>query len=365
MPPDMALSVGVVGAGIAGLGAAIALRRAGHDVEVFERSSFKNEVGAAITMTSNATRCLNRWGFDYEKARAVECAQIRMPMATDLQMIFQDSFETAEEDYGARMWFFHRVDLHSELRAMAENPDSAKGKLVEIRLGTEVADMDPEDGVLHMADGTRIQKDLLILADGQHSPFLEKITGQTLPMVKTGRSSFRALIPFDKLMADPVTRAQFHNESPGFHVAFMPPHDGKGPVFAVTYPCRDSELLNCAIVHDTRPEDAHKDDWNSPASSAELMDCLKDFNPRLKAIFEKADVVKVYTLMHHAPPDRMVNGRAVVIGDASHPVRFQLSFLGVASCRLSGECITDGNITGRCYQHTRRAALSLSKMRRP
>lgn len=49
-----ALHCGVVGAGIAGLTAAIALSNAGHEVEIFERSQFKHEIGASITMTPNA-----------------------------------------------------------------------------------------------------------------------------------------------------------------------------------------------------------------------------------------------------------------------------------------------------------------------
>lgn len=73
----MSMKVGIIGAGIAGLSAAVALRRAGHECEVFEQSQFKNEVGAAITVTPNGVLVLKKWGFDFEKAKAIEGTQVR------------------------------------------------------------------------------------------------------------------------------------------------------------------------------------------------------------------------------------------------------------------------------------------------
>jgi len=71
----MPLKVVIVGAGLGGLGAAIALRRAGHDVQVIEQSSFYNEVGAAIHIAPNATRILREWECDFEALQASECEQ--------------------------------------------------------------------------------------------------------------------------------------------------------------------------------------------------------------------------------------------------------------------------------------------------
>lgn len=57
-------TAGVIGAGIAGLCTAIALCRAGWDVQVLEKSHSKNEIGAAITIMPPAVALLRTWGFE-------------------------------------------------------------------------------------------------------------------------------------------------------------------------------------------------------------------------------------------------------------------------------------------------------------
>ena len=58
------LHVVIVGAGIAGLATAASLRRAGHTVDVYDKSSQDNEIGAAIHLPPNACRFLVPWGMD-------------------------------------------------------------------------------------------------------------------------------------------------------------------------------------------------------------------------------------------------------------------------------------------------------------
>ena len=166
-PDDISLEVGVVGAGIAGLAAAIGLRKAGHEVEIFERSKFKNEVGAAIAVCPNAARICRYWGFDFTKAEGVISKKTDILKGDSLETVIETELPDFVQKYGDEQWYFHRVDLHNELRRIAEEPDG-KTRPAKITLSAEVADVDADTGIIEFVDGTERKKDLIVAADGVH-----------------------------------------------------------------------------------------------------------------------------------------------------------------------------------------------------
>lgn len=68
---DSPLQVAIIGAGLGGLAAAVALRRQGHAVTVYERYDFAGEVGASLSAASNGSRFLEEWGIDVKAAKPV------------------------------------------------------------------------------------------------------------------------------------------------------------------------------------------------------------------------------------------------------------------------------------------------------
>jgi 2-polyprenyl-6-methoxyphenol hydroxylase-like FAD-dependent oxidoreductase len=150
------MRVVVVGGGIAGLSAAIGLRRAGRDVVVLERAARIDPVGAGITLFSNAVRALDRLGVG-EAVAARGAAATRSAILTwkgdELTRVPPDLLEGTIA--------VHRADLQAELAAACG----------EVRLGVEVtAVQQRDDGVVAVAaDGSEERGDLLVGADGLSS----------------------------------------------------------------------------------------------------------------------------------------------------------------------------------------------------
>jgi 2-polyprenyl-6-methoxyphenol hydroxylase-like FAD-dependent oxidoreductase len=107
-------------AGIAGLSAAIALRRAGWHVDVSERWQFKNETGAAITVTPNAALVLDRWDFDMTRTEAVPNQSKIMGLA-NRPLIVLDKHEYAD-DASEQYHGAPRDEARALRHAQAERP---------------------------------------------------------------------------------------------------------------------------------------------------------------------------------------------------------------------------------------------------
>jgi 2-polyprenyl-6-methoxyphenol hydroxylase-like FAD-dependent oxidoreductase len=153
----------IVGAGIGGLSAAIALRREGHEVVLLERAPRLDPVGAGITLFANAMEGLRRLGVAEAVAGAGAPAKASAILTADgreLTRVTPDLLEGAVA--------VHRGDLQAALVAAAG----------EIRLGREVVSVEQTGGAgaAVSADGSEEHGDLLIGADGLWSLVRRSIT---------------------------------------------------------------------------------------------------------------------------------------------------------------------------------------------
>jgi 2-polyprenyl-6-methoxyphenol hydroxylase-like FAD-dependent oxidoreductase len=170
----------VVGGGIGGLCAAIALRRAGNEVVVLERAPRIDPAGAGITLFANAMRALDRLGV-WEAVAAQGAAARRSAIFTwdgrELSAVPLDLLEGTIA--------LHRADLQAEL--------SAAGG--EVRLGVEVTAVEQHDeGVVAVtADGSAERGELLVGADGLSSVVRRAITD--VPVRYAGYTAWRGVSP--------------------------------------------------------------------------------------------------------------------------------------------------------------------------
>ncbi len=200
----MPLNVIIVGAGIAGLCAAVALRQGGHSVTVFEKSKFAAEVGAALVLSPNGTRVLSRLGFSFERARGRHITAWDTLDGTTLENIGGLNLEGAEERFGAPLLSIHRVDLHNELLRLATTNDGDEGPIVKVLLSSGVVGANADEGTVTLQDGSVHEADLIVAGDGVHSVLRDVVLGDEASNVSpTGLSAFRFLIPTESLMDDP------------------------------------------------------------------------------------------------------------------------------------------------------------------
>jgi salicylate hydroxylase len=155
-----------------------------------------------------------------------------------------------------------------------------------------------------------------------------------------GRSIYRCLIPAHKVMSDPEVKALYEGQLPGFLAIRDPVED----TFIMSFFCRDAEVLNCAIVHNSKTQQSEHEDvsWNQPVSYAEIVATLHRFHPTAKKILTLASEAesdfKVHHLMTREPMSSFIRGRAVAIGDAAH-VMLPTHAAGAAITIESAACL--------------------------
>ena len=156
----------IVGGGIAGLSAAIGLRRVGHDVRLFEQASEIRPLGAAISLWGNALAALDRLGCgDAVREASAPIDRLRSttrggrPLFGPVDISVNDS------------WLVRRADLQAILMRSADDD------IVSLDTRIENIEQSQNGVIVTTADGASHAADLLVLADGIHSKHATDLIG--------------------------------------------------------------------------------------------------------------------------------------------------------------------------------------------
>jgi salicylate hydroxylase len=316
------LEVAIVGAGIGGLTAAVALARKGIGVTVYEQAPELAPVGASLALGPNATRLLDALGLGVPirdvgvRAEAVELLRWddgRVLLHTDLGA-------AAEEYFGAPALDFLRADLQRVLL------DAIAPDVVHLGARVEHVEQDDERAAV-VIDGRRISADAVVAADGIRSPIRQEFVGADDP-VFSGTVVYRGLVPREAavdLHPDAVNRYWL------------------GPYrHGVVYWIAGGRILavNAAVQHAEWAEES----WTAEAPPEELLAYLERWDPKLRDRVRRCTTLLRGAVFVRRPLAHWTFGRVTLLGDAAHamePWQAQGAAQAIEDAFVLAECLAD------------------------
>jgi salicylate hydroxylase len=312
VPASQSYSVTVAGGGLGGLTAALALRQKGIRVTVLEQAPQLGEVGAGIQTAPNASRVLIGLGLR-NQLTAIHTEpqdQVRRRWRDGAVIAMTALGDRCKREYNAPYWHYHRADLHRVLLDACLDADGP-GPVVEIHTDSKVVDVDRSDPtrpVAVTATGRRHPADVLIGADGIKSS-VRDILGLPDTLRFSGEMAYRALIPGDKIAADPATRwlvDRFQSTiwyGPDRHL--------------VHYMIRGGQYLNVVAIVPCTDEVARN--WTAPATADELVEAFPGWDDRVASMLSKAEGDASAWAMYYRLRDPVwTDGHMALLGDACH-----------------------------------------------
>lgn len=299
----MATKIAIIGGGIGGLSAALALARAGFRPSVYEQAPELGEVGAGISLSPNAVKGLRFLGLE-EAAKDLADEppqQITRHYQSGEVLVCIDRSDTTAR-YGAPYWQMHRADLHGLLVAalLELDPDS-------IVLNKEFSALAAHSGgaTIEFADGSDVEAELVIGADGLKSRVRDQVFREDDPTF-SGFVAWRGLIPAGAIDALDL--------APGSCV-----FAGPDRIF-VRYPVRRGALQNFVAFVRTGAWEA--EGWSQTGDVTELKQHFTEFAPEVQQLLAAVADGRCHKwgLFAREPLPRWVAGPVTVVGDAAHPM---------------------------------------------
>lgn len=308
------MKVAIAGGGIGGLAAALCLADRGHDVAIFERSGAPAEVGAGIQISPNASRvidALGLWGAFSSIATFPERIVLRR-WSDDAVLRTSELGDDFRAQFGFDYANVHRADIAA---MFAEALASRHG--IHVSYARPVIDVDPGDDRLpcavRFADGTKVDAEVIVGADGIHSAVRSCILGEQ-PARFSGAVAYRALIPRSALSSSSIEVT--NRLGPDAHV--------------VTYVIgRDDHLLNLVCV--VPEKEWRTESWTEVGDPAILRSLFANWSPHVRSILDAVpETIHRWALHDREPLTQWGTARVTLLGDACHPM---LPFMAQGACQ--------------------------------
>ena len=314
--------VAIIGGGIGGLAAALALEQRGIETDIYEQSAQLGEIGAGLNLSPNALKVF--------RALGIEDEMVAIGFESDYQvirswhsgrLISRLDRKHFKQQFGASHLTLHRADLLDVLsRNLRRTRIHLGARCTEVASGSHAA-------TARFADGSAIEADVIVGADGLHSAVRKSLFGQEAPHF-TGCICYRGLVPRDEVPPDLFTADG---------TLWMGPHG-----HVVHYWVRRGELLNIVAHYDS---DAWTEEsWTRECDRAELRETYQGWHQSLVRLYECGERWYKWALYDREPLARWSKGRATLLGDSAHAM---LPYLGQGACMA----VEDGYILAAALAH--------------
>ena len=226
----------LIGGGIGGMAAALALARLGMPVELLEQSTTIGEIGAGLQLAPNAFAALDALGIGDEVRRgAVFTERLVLMDAVDCSEVASVPVgEAFRKRFGNPYAVTHRADLHEAIHA-------AVRRTPRIRLHTSAhvgaIELGEHEVAAITTDGRRFRADALVGCDGVKSVVREHLVGDAARV--TGHVVYRAVVATSDMPADLRWNAPVVWGGPNCHLVHYPLRGGDQYNLVLTFHSRE------------------------------------------------------------------------------------------------------------------------------